>query len=85
MDRERYLITKTERKIMTQYEKDIIWAASQFLYEDLPEDYEKWSDEKFFKFLEDNAWQPFDNYSGQWLWCHIQDLAEQVRKYAQEN
>ena len=70
---------------MTQYQKDIIWAASQFLYEDLPEDYEKWPDKKFFKFLEDNAWQPFDNYSGQWLWAHIQDLAVSMRKYAQEN
>ena len=40
---------------MTQYEKDILWAASQFLYEDLPEDYEKWSDEKFFDSLKQQA------------------------------
>ena len=70
---------------MTQYKKDIIWAASQFLYDDLPEDYEKWSDEKLFKFLEDNAWEPFAEWDGAKLWAHIQDLAVSMRKYAQEN
>ena len=79
------MITKTERNIMTQKDKDIRWAASQFLYEDLPEDYQDWPDIKLFKFLKHYAWKPFEHYSGQWLWCHIQDLAEQVRKYAQEN
>ena len=70
---------------MTQYQKDIIWAASQFLYEDLPGDYEKWPDKKFFKFLEDNAWEPFAEWDGAKLWAHIQDLAVSMRKYAQEN
>ena len=33
---------------MTQKDKDIRWAASQFLYEDLPEDYQDWPDIKLF-------------------------------------
>ena len=78
-------LQKGRIKLMDQKDKDIRWAASQFLYEDLPDGYQDWPDIKLFKFLKHYAWKPFENYSGQWLWCHIQDLAVQVRKYAQEN
>ena len=70
---------------MTQYEKDLDWAASQFLYDDLPEGYQDWPNPKFYEFLRKNAWKPFEHYSGEWLWAHIQDLAVSMRKYAQEN
>ena len=70
---------------MDQKEKDILWAASQFLYDDLPEGYQDWTEEKLFKFLENNAWEPFEDWDGAKLWAHIQDLAVQVRKYAKEN
>ena len=49
---------------MDQKDKDIRWAASQFLYEDLPEDYQDWPDIKLFKFLKHYAWKPFEHYSG---------------------
>jgi hypothetical protein len=70
---------------MDQKEKDILWAASQFLYDDLPEGYQDWSDDQLFKFLENNAWEPFEDWDGAKLWAHIQDLAVSMRKYAQEN
>jgi len=71
--------------MITQKDKDIFWAASQFLYEDLPEDYQDWPNQKLYKFLKYYAWKPFEHYSGEWLWAHIQDLAISMRKYAQEN
>jgi hypothetical protein len=58
---------------MTQYEKDIIWAASQFLYDDLPGRIMKNAllTHKCLKCLEDNAWKPFEKLTaGQWLWAH---------------
>ena len=70
---------------MDQKDKDIRWAASQFLYDDLPEGYQDWTEEKLFKFLENNAWEPFEDWYGAKLWAHIQDLAVSMRKYAQEN
>jgi len=76
---------KTERNIMTQKDKDIRWAASQFLYEDLPEDYQDWPDDQLFDFLEFNAWEPFAEWDGAKLWAHIEDLAVSMRKYAEEN
>ena len=70
---------------MNQYEKDILWASSQFLYDDLPDNWKDWSEEKLFKFVEQNAWEPFADWDGAKLWAHIQDLAVSMRKYAQEN
>jgi hypothetical protein len=70
---------------MTQYEKDINWAASQFLYDDLPDGYQDWPNKKLYEFLRMYAWKPFEHYSGEWLWAHIQDLAVSMRKYAEEN
>ena len=31
--------------------KDYIWASSHFLTEQLPSGYEKWEEEKFYKFI----------------------------------
>ena len=76
---------KTERKIMNQYEKDILWAAGQFLYDDLPNNWKDWSQKELYSFVEQHAWEPFQYWSGSKLWTHIIDLAESMRKYAQEN
>jgi hypothetical protein len=70
---------------MDQKEKDILWAASQFLYDDLPDNYRDWSPDKFFNFLEKNAWEPFENWDGAALWAHIEDLAVSMRKYVEAN
>ena len=78
-------LQKGRIKLMDQKEKDILWAASQFLYDDLPEGYQDWTEEKLFKFLENNAWEPFEDWDGAKLWAHIEDLAVSMRKYAQEN
>jgi hypothetical protein len=74
-----------ERKIMNQYEKDILWASSQFLYDDLPNNWKDWSQKELYSFVEQHAWEPFQYWSGSKLWTHIIDLAESMRKYAQEN
>ena len=70
---------------MDQKEKDILWAASQFLYDDLPEGYQDWPEKKLFQFLEQNAWEPFEDWDGAKLWAHIQDLAVSMRKYVEAN
>jgi hypothetical protein len=70
---------------MDQKEKDILWAASQFLYDDLPDNYRDWSEKELNYFLEKNAWEPFEDWDGAKLWAHIQDLAVSMRKYAEEN
>jgi len=70
---------------MDQKEKDILWAASQFLYDDLPDNYRDWSEKELHYFLEKNAWEPFAEWDGAKLWAHIEDLAVSMRKYAEEN
>ena len=62
---------------------DIIWASETFLCEKLPDDYDEWDDDKFFKFLEDNVWEPFENKSRD-IWDHIETLALSVRIYIKE-
>ena len=70
---------------MDQKEKDILWAASQFLYDDLPDNYRDWSEKELNYFLEKNAWEPFEDWDGAKLWAHIQDLAVSMRKYVEAN
>ena len=61
--------------------QDYIWASSHFLTEQLPPDYDMWEEEKFYKFLEENAWQPFECADPIDIWEHIASLAWSVRKY----
>ena len=70
---------------MDQKEKDILWAASQFLYDDLPDNYRDWSEKELNYFLEKNAWEPFEDWDGAKLWAHIEDLAVSMRKYVEAN
>ena len=69
---------------MTKFEpskSDIIWASQTFLCKELPDDYEKWDDEKFENFIEDNVWALFENKSPSYVWEKIGDLASSVRIY----
>lgn len=65
--------------------QDYIWASSHFLTEPLPSYYDEWEEEKFYKFLEENAWQPFECADPIDIWDHITSLAWSVRKYIQED
>jgi hypothetical protein len=78
-------LQKGRIKLMDQKEKDILWAASQFLYDDLPDNYRDWSEKELNYFLEKNAWEPFEDWDGAKLWAHIQDLAVSMRKYVEAN
>ena len=75
---------KTERKIMNQYEKDILWAASQFLYDDLPDNYRDWSEKELHYFLEKNAWEPIEFWPADDIWEEIETLALSVNEYKKQ-
>ena len=45
-------------------DKKIINMSAQFLTNLLPDDFQNWDDEKLYNWVEQNAWQPFENWSG---------------------
>ena len=60
---------------------DIVWASGQFLTENLPDDYDQWSNEKLDDFIDDHKWEPFEDYDPSFIWEQIEHLAYSVRKY----
>ena len=65
--------------------QDLMFAADYYLYKDLPNNFDRWSDKKLFKFIEESAWQPFEYWEGEKLWYEIEKLANGVREYIKEN
>ena len=65
--------------------RDLMFAADYYLWQDLPNNFDKWSDKKLFKFIEESAWQPFEHWEGENLWIEIEKLADGVREYIKEN
>lgn len=55
-------------------------ASSHVLCRELPKDFNDWADDKLFAFLEDNAWQPFENFGGEDLYDHILDIAYTINR-----
>ena len=42
---------------------DLIWASGHFLCESFPGNFDKWTDKKLNKFIENNPWEPFQYLS----------------------
>ena len=70
---------------MPKSEADIIWASGHFLTENLPDNYDQWSNEKLDDFIDDNKWEPFENYDPSFIWEQIEHLALSVRNYMEDS
>ena len=42
-------------------------------------------EDKLNEWIEEHAWQPFENWEGEDLWIEIEKLADGVREYIKEN
>ena len=70
---------------MPKSKSDIIWASGHFLTENLPDDYDQWSNEKLDDFIDDHKWEPFENYDASFICEQIEHLALSVRNYMEES
>ena len=70
---------------MPKSKSDIIWASGQFLTENLPDDYDQWSNEKLDDFIDDHKWEPFEDYDPSFIWEQIEHLALSVRNYMEDS
>jgi hypothetical protein len=67
---------------MTEQEKkDLVFASSFYLFKSLPNHFIDWEEDKLNKWIEEHAWQPFENWTGEDLWVEIEKLADGVRQY----
>ena len=54
------------------------WASGHYLADEINEAYWQLNDQEKFKYLEENAWEPFENYRGkeinQWIYQLAYDI-----------
>ena len=61
------------------YEQQVFgWASGHYLAEEVDATFFKLDDNAQFEYLENNAWQPFENYSGNDIHAYIFQLANDV-------
>ena len=63
---------------LTYEQKVYQWASSHYLSEAVPNSFFKLSDQDQLKHLEDNAWQPLEDYQGKVIHQIIWQLANDV-------
>jgi len=66
---------------ITQAKTDFEFISSQFLCEDLPNDWFEMKEEKLYDFLKENAWYPYEDWDGEKIFGAIEDLAVDMRAY----
>jgi len=54
------------------------WASNQFLYEELPDEYFKWSEDTQHEHLERYAWEPISHHDGYKIAQYIDSLADHI-------
>ena len=68
----------------SQFIKYVEFVSGQFLCADLPKNWNvegEIDNEVFYQWLEDNAWYPYEDWSGEKLYGAIVDLAVDMRAY----
>ena len=55
------------------------WASGHYLGDEVDETFWKLNDEEKFEYLEENAWEPFENYAGNDIYQWINQLAYDIK------
>ena len=76
----------TDKKL-TYQQRCFIWASGHYLGEEVDETFWKLDDDEKFEYLEENAWQPFEDYAGKDIYQYISQLAWDIenKKFPMEN
>ena len=68
---------------MSIQDRAYIYASSQVLTEQFPDDVHNWDDEKINAYCEEHAWEPFQYWDGDAIHDHIQDIKSELIRFAQ--
>ena len=63
---------------LTYEQKVYQWASGHYLSEEVDETFFKLDNDAQFKFLENNAWEPFEDYKGKVVYKIIWQLANDI-------
>ena len=73
---------------MTIKNEAFIRASSHFLTEEYPANWQDMTDEELLKFIDEYQWEQFEGYDAEYVWEHIEILAQDfisfVRKHTNE-
>ena len=72
---------------LTYQQRCFIWASGHYLSDSLEPDFFDLETQDQFKFLEENAWEPFEDYRGKDIYQWIGQLAYDIQNklYPMEN
>jgi len=72
---------------LTYQQRCFIWASGFYLGEEVADDFFDNETEVQFEILEENAWEPFENYRGKDIYQYITQLAYEIQNklYPMEN
>ena len=65
-------------KTLTYEQKVYQWASDHYIADYVPNSFFKMSDKEQLEYLQDNAWQPFENFKGKAIHRYIWHLANDV-------
>ena len=74
-------------KKLTYQQRCFGWASGHYLGDEVDETFWTLDDEEKFEYLEENAWEPFENYAGKDIYQWIGQLAYDIQNklYPMEN
>lgn len=62
-----------------------IRAARFYLCDELPKDFDELDEQEVMNFIEENKWQPFEDWEAHGIWELIEDLATEFLKVTNLN
>lgn len=70
---------------MTMENEAYIRASSHFLTDEYPADWQDMSEEELLKFIDENQWQHFENEDAEYVFEHIENLAQDFISFARKH
>jgi hypothetical protein len=63
----------------------MILASGNYLTANFPDDWFKWEEEELDQFMWNNAWEPLEDFSPDWVYEQIEQSADTMVKFVKEN
>ena len=69
---------------MTIENEAFIRASSHFLTDEYPVDWQDMTEEELLKFIDENQWHHFEDCDPEYVWEHIETLAQDFISFAKQ-
>lgn len=70
--------------MLTNKKRAMILASGNYLTRNFPDNFDTWEEDELDQFMEENSWEPFENWDVDDVYVQIEQTANMMIKFAKD-